>query len=99
MIGRRYLLKGGAAALASAFAAACSKKIPASCMDAPGLSFEDAQIRANLAYVEPSPQPDKRCDNCRQYAAPRVEGSCGTCTIVKGPIHPNGYCKVYGAKG
>ncbi len=96
MIGRRFLLRG---ALASLVTTACSKKVPASCVDAPGLSAEATQIRSNLGYVEPSPTPDKRCESCRQYVAPQEDGACGTCAVLKGPIHPNGYCKVYGAKG
>ncbi len=97
MIGRRYLLKGAVASLLSA--AGCSKKVPASCVDAPGLAPEAAQIRSTLGYVEPSPDPEKRCDSCRQYVAPRDEGSCGSCNVLKGPIHPSGTCKVYGARG
>ncbi|HEY8072621.1 MAG TPA: high-potential iron-sulfur protein [Labilithrix sp.] len=96
MIGRRYLLRG---AIASLVSAACSKKVPATCMDTSGLPAEAVQIRTSLAYVEPSPLEGKRCDNCRQYVTPKEEGSCGTCALLKGPVHPNGYCKVYGAKG
>ncbi len=96
MIGRRFLLRG---AIASLVTPACSKKMPPSCVDAPGLPQDAAQIRSSLGYVEPSPIAEKRCENCRQYAAPQEEGACGTCAVIKGPIHPNGYCKVYGAKG
>jgi hypothetical protein len=98
MIGRRVLIQGGVAAIAGAVVAACSKKTPASCTDAPGLTADEAQIRATVAYVEPSPQAEKRCETCRQYVPPSAEGSCGGCKVVKGPIHPNGTCKVYGAK-
>jgi hypothetical protein len=93
---RRHLLL---AVVSSALSAACSKKVPASCMEAPGLSRDEAQIRANLGYSDSSPSPDKTCLSCRQYNPPREEGSCGTCAVMKGPIHPNGTCKVYGARG
>ena len=93
---RRHLL---IAVVSAPFAAACSKKTPASCMDTAGLANEDVMIRSNLAYSDFSQTPEKRCVSCRQYTAPRDEGSCGTCAVIKGPIHPNGTCKVYGARG
>lgn len=93
---RRHLFM---AAIGSALGAACSKKTPASCMDAPGLDPDAAQIRSNLGYTDYAPTPDKRCETCRQYTAPPREGSCGGCAVIKGPIHPNGTCKVYGARG
>ena len=93
---RRHLLM---AVVSAPFTAACGKKIPASCMDTAGMPNEDLTVRSNLAYSDVSPTPDKRCETCRQYTAPREEGSCGTCAVIKGPIHPNGTCKVYGARG
>jgi hypothetical protein len=80
-------------------APACSRKMPASCMDAPGLTPDEAQIRANMAYSDWSPTPDKRCESCRQYKPPQQDGACGGCAVMKGPVHPNGTCKVYGARG
>ena len=99
MIGRRYLFEGVLGALGGALVACSKRAAPTTCVEAPGLPPDAAQIRANLGYVEPSPLAEKRCDNCRQYVAPPEEGACGSCAVLKGPIHPNGYCKVYGAKG
>jgi hypothetical protein len=98
-IGRRLLLRGAIGSIGSILGAGCSKKLPASCLDAPGLPPEHAQIRASLAYADSSPEPEKRCVTCRQYVPPPEEGSCGSCKVMQGPVHPNGTCKVYGPKG
>jgi hypothetical protein len=63
------------------------------CGDVSGLSELDRTMRTEtLKYVTVTPDPAKRCDNCK-FWVPAAEGqACGTCTLVKGPIHPGGYC-------
>jgi len=77
--------------------AACGKKEEKkelSCTDTSGLSPADVEMRnVTLAYVEKTPDPAKRCDNCQQFKAAPAPGACGGCTILKGPINPAGYCK------
>jgi hypothetical protein len=64
------------------------------CMDVSGLTEAELTMRnETLHYVETSPEPDKRCDNCKFWVPPETEGAaCGTCTLVKGPINPKGHC-------
>ncbi|MBW2629495.1 MAG: high-potential iron-sulfur protein [Deltaproteobacteria bacterium] len=38
------------------------------------------------------------CSNCAFYKVGK-ENQCGGCTLVKGPIHPLGYCNSWAAKG
>lgn len=86
----------GAAAGSALFgAAACKKEL--SCSDTSGLAAMDVQMRTSLGYVDRSPQPDKRCDNCLHYKA-AGENQCGGCAILKGPIHPKGYCNSWAVK-
>jgi hypothetical protein len=75
---------------------ACSKK--ESCLDVTGLSPEEVQNRNETAkYVEQTMDATKRCSGCTQYivAAP---DKCGGCKVVKGPINPDGNCKLFVAK-
>ncbi len=62
------------------------------CSDVSGLTPAEAQTRRTFNYVEQTPLPEKRCDNCRFWLAPAEDAACGGCTLVKGPINPGGYC-------
>jgi len=75
------------------------KKAEFSCQDVSGLNEQDAELRAALQYVDRSPHAStKRCGNCAFYVAGK-ENQCGQCTLVKGPIHPLGYCNSWATKG
>jgi len=68
------------------------------CDEAPGLSPEDAKVRNDVAvYVEKSPDITKYCKDCVQFV-PAGKDACGGCKVVKGPIHPEGTCKLFVAK-
>ena len=75
------------------------KKEPLVCSDASGLKPNDAELRSALEYQDASPHGEtKNCSNCAFYVAgPKNE--CGQCTLVKGPIHPLGYCSSWAMKG
>lgn len=78
-------------------ALACSKAPPPfSCTDVSGLTEPDRSARVILLYQDLSPTPEKECERCTQYV-PAAEG-CGSCKVVRGPIHPRGTCKVFAAK-
>jgi hypothetical protein len=84
---------------AGAALAACGKKTePDSCLDVGSLSEPEKMARSALQYSDSSPQPDKRCLLCNLYQPPADPSQCGTCQIVKGPIHPKGYCTAFVAK-
>lgn len=109
-IGRREALRsglGGLLGVAGAVAsAACRREARAySCCDPAALSDEDRQQRGALGYVESSPVPGQDCAGCHQFIAapspgpPRpLDGACGGCRLLKGPIHPRGYCRVFAAR-
>lgn len=81
----------------AAFAAmGCGKKELA-CTDTSALSADDVSARTALAYVDKSPDAAKMCSGCMQFI-PAAPDQCGGCKVVKGPINPAGYCKVWGAK-
>lgn len=69
------------------------------CEDVSGLSESDLKLRTNLEYRDVSPHAqDKTCAKCAFYRVGK-KNECGQCTLVKGPIHPMGYCNSWAAKG
>jgi len=79
-------------------ALACSKaKADAfACTDVSGLGDADRAQRVKLAYVDNASDPDRRCDRCVQYL--EAPEGCGACKLLRGPIHPAGFCKSFAAK-
>lgn len=69
-----------------------------SCTDTSGLTEQEIQMRENSEYVDDSPEEDKRCDNCQLYTEPAAGEQCGGCQVIKGPIHPEGYCNLWVAQ-
>jgi hypothetical protein len=81
-----------AAALPAALTG-CSKTLR--CEDTSGLSPDDTRLRTEIAaYVDQSTDPSKHCAECVQFN-PAGKDACGTCKVVKGPINPNGSCKLF----
>jgi High potential iron-sulfur protein len=90
----RRLAMFSAAAAAPAWLAGCSKK-QLTCTDVTGLTPDDVTMRnTTAAYVDQTPDAAKRCSGCVQYV-PAAPDACGGCKVVKGPIHPDGWCKLY----
>ncbi len=90
MITRRALFVG-----AAGFVVGCRAAVPIACIDTSGLTPEDIEPRKTLAYADTAADPAKTCASCKQYLAPPKAGDCGTCKLVKGPIHPRGFCKAF----
>jgi High potential iron-sulfur protein len=93
-VDRRGLLLCSAAFGASALAPACkrSETCPPS-----QLTAEDTKLRETLHYTDRSPNPDKLCNGCQQYL-PNTDADCGGCKVIKGLIHPAGYCAAFSGK-
>ena len=76
----------------------CKKK-EFSCEDTAGLKPDELELRSALEYRDRSPHDAaKNCANCAFFVT-GDEGQCGGCTLVKGPIHPQGYCSSWAMKG
>ncbi|HEY6880664.1 MAG TPA: high-potential iron-sulfur protein [Polyangiales bacterium] len=85
--------------LMAAGLSACGKKSePDSCSDVSALSDGEKSARSALQYTDKSPQADKHCDVCNFYQPAGDPAACGGCQLVKGPIHPKGYCTAFAAK-
>lgn len=99
-VSRRLFLVSTAGSLAAAgvVAAGCSSKPKEfTCTDEAGLSPADKTMRSTTKYVDKTPEPAKKCDGCLQYKA-AAPGQCGGCNVIKGPIHPEGYCTLWAKK-
>ncbi len=60
-----------------------------------GLAPADVAIRTQTAaYVEAAADVSKKCALCVQYV-PAAPNACGSCKVVKGPINPEGGCKLF----
>ena len=100
MRSRRDVLRTGMRlALVIVGTAACGRsKAPDACLDVQGLTSDEAQARTLLGYAEPAADESKGCASCQQYVRAKADGGCGSCKLVKGPIHPNGTCKAFARK-
>ncbi|HJL14646.1 MAG TPA: high-potential iron-sulfur protein [Sandaracinaceae bacterium LLY-WYZ-13_1] len=102
---RRALTVLGVAAVAPSALAACGGEEEGAggggeltCTDTSGLEPAALQTRQSQNYTDHSPNEGQQCDNCRFYQAPQQEGSCGSCQVIQGPVHPEGYCDLYAAQ-
>ena len=85
--------------LAAAVVSACGKKTePDSCQDLAGVSDADKATRSALQYTDRSPEKDRRCTACTYWQAPKDVAECGGCQLIKGPIHPAGFCTAFAVK-
>jgi len=91
---RRALLGHTACVVSLMVLPACSKKEPVTC-GGTNPSAEDQKIRTQLQYTDQAAEPARVCKNCVQYVEASEAGACGTCKLIKGPIHPRGTCAVF----
>jgi len=68
------------------------------CSDLSGLTDQEKQTRTQFQYVHETTKPDQHCQNCALFQAPEGDSPCGSCTLVKGPINPNGWCTAWSPK-
>lgn len=59
------------------------------------LQPDQKQIRDSLQYTDQTPREGQWCWNCRYYTQAAQAQGCGGCTIVPGPIHPQGWCSAW----
>ncbi|MCS6799678.1 MAG: high-potential iron-sulfur protein [Myxococcota bacterium] len=98
-LGRRTWITGAAVVACGGLGrwlVGCSKPADGgalACTDTTGLTDQEKAIRAQLEYVDRSTVAGQNCANCRFWVPAPREGACGGCTLIRGPIHPEGHCK------
>jgi hypothetical protein len=65
-----------------------------SCNDGSELSTAERDARRNAAYAERATDPARACSGCMFFQAAGAE-ACGSCSVVRGPIHPRGSCNLF----
>lgn len=68
------------------------------CSDLSGLTDQEKGTRDALGYIAKTENPDQVCTNCNFWQKPTGDSPCGGCTLMKGPINPEGWCKSWFAK-
>lgn len=63
-----------------------------SCDDLSKVSEAEKKKREGFGYVEETPMPDKRCENCNLYTPPKEGRKCGGCILFDGPVFAEAYC-------
>jgi len=97
---RRSLTLGAVAAAGGALVtlgAGCGSG-ELTCTETGALSPQEAAMRQQLQYADRTPDPSKTCSNCRFFTAAAAANTCGSCSLVKGPINPQGHCTSWAAK-
>lgn len=94
---------GAAATGGAAFLVGCNRSGGGgggglSCTDTAGLSATELQTRTMFNYVDATPNAAQPCTACALWVPAATEGGCGGCTLVKGPINPNGWCTSFAAR-
>ena len=62
------------------------------CNDLSQLTPDARATRTTFKYQPRAKDPTKLCVTCNSWIPDPMGGLCGTCTMVKGPIHPKGGC-------
>lgn len=68
------------------------------CTDESALSSSERDARRAARYEDRSRDADRTCSQCSLYQAASAE-TCGSCTVVRGPINPHGSCSLFVARG
>ena len=105
---QKLAVVGTAGALAPVFLSACggsdgndgaaTAEEGFTCADQADLTEVQIQQRQNAEYVDDSPFPEKRCDNCQLYTEAAEGENCGGCQVLPGAVHPQGYCTLWVAR-
>lgn len=55
-------------------------------------------LRGSLHYASVSPDPKQPCSGCGFFTPGGAKPTCGTCTIMSGPVDATGHCDSWSAR-
>jgi len=94
---RRFIALAGLAPVAILGARHAFAQTTPGCFDPNKLSLAQKNMRRSVSYVDPAPDPAKRCGTCAFFMA--KQGGCGSCQILSGgPVAQSAYCTSYAPK-
>ncbi len=99
---QRAAVLGAATVGGSAFLAACQSGGGESggggggfaCDDVSGLTDAEKATRQGVNYIDQTTTEGQMCSNCTHFTSAGAT-ACGSCAVVKGPIHPDGWCTLW----
>jgi hypothetical protein len=98
MITRRLLLLGAPSTVALTVLGCHKAPTELRCDDVDALTPAERTLRLDtLGYVDRSPYPAKVCEGCQLFRGGSPD-ACGSCSVLKGPVHAKGYCKSWIAR-
>ncbi|MGC4070568.1 MAG: hypothetical protein QM784_39050 [Polyangiaceae bacterium] len=74
------------------------KKQPVTCDDDAELDPFELEARRRAGYVEHTANETRNCRAC-QYWVRSSSAGCGSCKLLRGPIHPEGTCRLFVTSG
>jgi hypothetical protein len=95
---RTFLVGIPTATVALTVLQGCKERKVLSCNETQALSplsETERAARTSSQYVDSSRIAAKNCENCAHYEVPSGPDQCGGCKVVKGPVHPAGYCNLW----
>ena len=94
---RRFIALAGLAPVALLGARQSFAQAKAACYDPNALPLAQKNMRRSLGFVDPAPDPAKRCGGCAFFVA--SQNGCGTCQILSGgPTAQTAYCNSFAPK-
>lgn len=94
---RRFIALTGLAPIAVLGARQAFAQAKPVCYDMNTLSMTQKNLRRAVEFVDPAPDPAKRCGVCAFFVA--KQDGCGTCQILSGgPTAPGAYCASFAPK-
>lgn len=94
---RRFIALAGLAPLAALGARQAFAQTGPACYDPNAMSLSQKNMRRSVGFVDPAPDPAKRCGVCAFFVA--KQGGCGTCQILSGgPVAQSAYCTSFAPK-
>lgn len=96
---RQLLIVAGIAPLALLVRGTARAQSQALCYDPAALPLAQKRQRRALGYVEPSPDPARRCGLCAFFTQSGKPDGCGTCQLLSGgPAVATSLCNSFAPK-
>lgn len=94
---RRSIALAGLAPIAALGARQAFAQAKPVCYDLSTMSLSQKNMRRSVGFVDPAPDPAKRCGVCAFFAA--TQGGCGSCQILSGgPTAQTAFCSSFAPK-